>query len=194
MQNSQIRDADIRPILRDFISRKGQVPEGALIIEELGLCRGQVRVDMVVVDEWIRGFEIKSDRDDLRRFAGQVEFYSKVLHQATLVVGDHNISDAMALIPNWWGVLRCSVHNGEIVFERIRLEKQNPRQDARYLVELLWRDQAIALLESKGVVRGVKSKPREAVWDRICEYFSLEEISSAVLTNLKIKATEPTPA
>ncbi|MDA8118743.1 MAG: sce7726 family protein, partial [Gammaproteobacteria bacterium] len=72
-----------------------------VVLDELGICRGEVRVDVAVVNGEIHGYEIKSDRDSLRRLASQVELYSKVLDQATLVAGERHFDAAAALLPEW---------------------------------------------------------------------------------------------
>jgi hypothetical protein len=61
------------------------------------------------------------------------------------------------------------------------------------LVELLWFDDAIGLLEGRDVARGVRGKPRRFVWDRVCEHFSVDEIASAVRTQLKARTTAQGP-
>ena len=48
----------------------------------------QVRIDIAVVKGALHGFEIKSDFDNLKRLARQVDLYSQVLDRATLVVGE----------------------------------------------------------------------------------------------------------
>ena len=65
---------------------------------------------------------------------------------------------------------------------------KNPSRDARALVELLWLEDSIALLERHGLDRGVRSKPRRIIWDRICESLDIEVIAAAVRAHLKTRA------
>ncbi len=60
-------DSDIRAVLRSRLFLKHPDEADTVVIEELGLCRGQVRVDVAVVNGLLHGYEIKSDRDSLRR-------------------------------------------------------------------------------------------------------------------------------
>jgi hypothetical protein len=160
-----------------------------VVIEELGVCRGQVRIDLAVVNGVFHGYEIKSDRDSLRRLNRQVELYSKVLDYVTLVAGNRHLAEALDAVPSWWGVLRvCSNQNGPR-FDVLREEQKNPHRDPRCLVELLWLDDAIALLAQRDAARGVRGKPRRTVWDRVCEQFELEEIAEVVRGHLKTRAT-----
>ena len=80
-----MRDAEIRPALREHLLRRHASETDTVLIEELGLRRSHVRVDLAVVNGSLHGFEIKSDRDSLRRLARQVDLYSQVLDRATLV-------------------------------------------------------------------------------------------------------------
>ena len=164
------------------------VGENVAIIEELGICRGQVRVDLAVVNGRLDGYEIKSDRDSLRRLEGQVDVYSKVLDRATLVVGDRHLAEAVGSLPTWWGVLRVDPAPGPLRFEVMRQGDPNPGRDPRALAELLWLDEALALLEAHGTARGVRGKPRRAVWDRVCETCSIGEISRTVRDRLRARA------
>ena len=133
-----VSDAQIRPALREHLLRRHANEAGTVLIEELGLRRGSVRVDLAVVNGSLHGFEIKSDRDSLRRLAGQVELYSQVLDRATLVVGERFAPFATSLVPAWWGVVRVSSKPSGLRFTTLRQSRLNPKRNARVLAELLW--------------------------------------------------------
>jgi hypothetical protein len=190
--HTTLADQDIRPILRSHL-RKNACETDSVMLEELGLCRGRVRIDVAVVNGSFCGYEIKSDRDSLRRLAEQVEFYNKVLDQATLVVGERHIREAVSMIPEWWGILCVDPTYGAPRLNSLRAVTKNPKRDPRALVELLWLENAIALLEAHGAARGIKGKPRRVVWDRVCEHFQIDEIAAAVRAHLKTRATQKDP-
>jgi len=192
-QNLLLGDADIRPILRARLMATHAHETDTVIIEELGVCRGQVRIDLAVVNGLFHGFEIKSDRDSLRRLNGQVEFYGRVLDRATLVVGDRHLTEALDVIPRWWGVLRLHPRSNGPWFKTVRRGRMNPGKDPRSLVELLWLNDAISLLEQRNAARGVRGKPRRLVWDRVCERFDVNEIAAAVRFHLKARAVSQVP-
>jgi hypothetical protein len=156
-----------------------------VVVDELGLCRGSVRVDVAAVNGILHGYEIKSDRDSLHRLDGQVEVYSKVLDRATLVVGPRHIETASQMVPDWWGILLVQGEAEAPTLKMVRRGRKNRGVDARALVELLWLDDALALLEAHGAARGVRGKPRRVVWDRVCEHVSRAEIADAVRRHLK---------
>lgn len=162
-----------------------------MIIEELGICRGAVRVDMAVVNGVIHGYEIKSDRDSLRRLAGQAQLYNKVLDKATLVVGLRHTAEALDTIPEWWEVIQVVEEGSPSKLKQVRRGRKNPGRDARAVVELLWLDDALTLLDQRDLLRGARGKPRSYVWDRICQNFSIDEISDAVRANLKARTGSP---
>ena len=183
-------DSAIRASLRSrLLGQHGQDAD-TVLIEELGLGRGQVRIDIAVVNGLLHGYEIKSDRDSLRRLGAQVVIYGKVLDQATLVVGDRFRAEAFDLVPTWWGVLHVRPTSQGLQFSRVRRPRRNPQRDPRVLVELLWSDQAMALLEERDATRGVRGKPRRIVWDRVCDHFGVDEIAAAVRARLKTRAAD----
>jgi hypothetical protein len=187
-------DSAIRPALRSrLVGEHGQDAD-TVLIEELGLCRGHVRIDIAVVNGLLHGYEIKSDRDSLRRLGTQVDVYGKVLDQATLVVGDRLLASALDVVPAWWGVLRVRPTSQGLQFRTVRRPRRNPQRDPRVLVELLWSDQAMALLEQRNAARGVRGKPRRVVWDRVCDHFGVDEIAAAVRARLKARAVNQAPA
>ncbi|MBI2570191.1 MAG: sce7726 family protein, partial [Candidatus Schekmanbacteria bacterium] len=144
-------DADIRPALRSrLFDRHADLPD-TVIVEELGVCRGRVRVDVAVVNGTLHGFEIKSDHDSLRRLGVQVGHYGKVLDRATPVVGERHLSQALDAVPAWWGVLCVRRAARDHRFETVRCESENPGRDPRSLVELLWLEDALALLQARDV-------------------------------------------
>jgi hypothetical protein len=187
---AEISDAAIRPALQSRLLGEHGHEADTVLIEELGLCRGQVRIDVAVVNGLLHGYEIKSDRDSLRRLSIQIEVYGKVLDRATLVVGDRFLAQATNMVPTWWGVLHVHPTSDRLQFRAVRSPQLNPQRDARALVELLWFDQAIALLEERNLARGIRGKPRRVVWDRVCDHFGVDEIAASVRAKLKARVTK----
>ena len=182
-------DLTIRSALRSKLLADHAEEGDTALMEELGLCRGRVRVDLALVNGHLNGYEIKSDRDTLTRLETQAEIYMKVFDRLTIVVGSKHLSSIGTRLPEWWGILQA-IQGGDgrlVRFRNVRRPKLNPQRDPRSLVELLWRDDAIRLLEEADV-RGVRGKPRRVVWDRLCDHFDVEEIAAAVRFQLKVRA------
>ena len=189
-----VGDPAIRAALLTKLREELNEDPEAVVIEELGLCRGQVRLDIAVVNGLLHGYEIKSDRDSLYRLRKQVEIYSKVLDRATLVVGDRFLTAASDAVPSWWGLLHARVMFDQVRLRTVRCSQRNPQRDPRYLVEMLWSNHAIEILEQRGAARGVRRKPRRVIWDRVCDRFSLDEIAEAVRVGLKARLVRRVPA
>jgi hypothetical protein len=188
---SQFGDAPIRAALRARLTRQLQHRD-TVLIEELGLCRGHVRADVTIVKGSLHAYEIKSDRDTLDRLLHQAATYNKIFDRVTLVVGARHHAAALSLIPPWWGVLGVVPTRRGLRLQSTRRALQNRAIDPRSLVELLWLEDALTLLESRRAARGVRGKPRELVWDRVCENFDVTEIAAAVRDRLKTRATQRT--
>ncbi len=192
--DDRLADPDIRHALRIRLLAKHGQDGDTVFIEELGFCCGRVRIDLAAVNGRLHGYEIKSDRDSLRRLNAQAVAYGKVLDQATLVVGTRFLSEASRIVPAWWGVLHVRQTPRGLRFRSVRKPRRNPQRDPRILVELLWADQAVALLEQRNAARGVRGKPRRVVWDRVCEHFGIDEIAAAVRVRLKARTENRAPA
>ena len=150
------------------------------MIHELGLREGRARVDVAVVTNELHGYEIKSDRDDASRLRRQVFIYASVLHRATLVAGTRAARWALRRIPGWWEVIEAEATRHGVKLTRRRAGRRNPKARSRALIELLWRDDTLALLCRHGIERGVTSKARGVIWDRATEMLDDETIRRAV--------------
>lgn len=183
--NAMLRDHDIRPALRRMVQELEAGSPDYVVIEELGLNKGAVRVDVAVVNGIIHAYEIKSDADSLRRLTRQAEHYGRCFDRVSLVLGQKHLELAKKAVPQWWELLCVAPGEDGPEFRTVRSGQQNPAREARALVELLWREETLALLEKNGVAKGVRSKPREVLWDLAAEILGLEEIADAVRAHLK---------
>ena len=187
-----VSDLDLRTLVKARLAPILQNTSAVVLIEELGLCRGQARVDLALVNGRLHGFEIKSDQDSLRRLPAQAKIYATVLERATLVTTVRHVDRALGILPRWWEVLVAKVTGlGHLTLNRVRRGRLNPDVDPRAMAELLWYEDAISLLRAHGAQRGVLRKPRSVVWDRICDRLQDREIRSAVLDALKARRARP---
>lgn len=183
-----MRDIDVRTALHSNLAvDHADELSDTFVVDELGLC-GEVRVDVAVINGALTGFELKSARDTLRRLPKQVAVYSQVLDYAELVVADNHLAAARSIIPRWWGV-RVAVSNadGSVTVERARPARRNRMVDPYSLAQLLWRDEALEELALRSADRGVRSKPRSAVWKRLVDSVETDELRDVVRNRLKIR-------
>ena len=100
-----LRDSDIRPALRRLVQELEVDTPECVVIEELGLNKGAVRVDVAVVNGIMHAYEIKSDADSLRRLTRQAEHYGKCFDRVSLVFGQKHLELARKAVPEWWELL-----------------------------------------------------------------------------------------
>ncbi|MES2314949.1 MAG: sce7726 family protein [Patescibacteria group bacterium] len=179
-KNQHTSDLKIRHNLIKYIGKQYN-NHPAKIIEEFSVCDGAARVDLAAVNGIMHGFEIKSDIDSLNRLPHQIELYGSVFDRVTLVVGATHLYEAFNMIPEWWGVLVARINkNGTVSFNEIRSPKKNRNVKIHSVVKLLWKEEAISVLEGIGFARGYKSKNREQICRKITEELDLKTISTKV--------------
>lgn len=162
-----------------------------LIRHELGLYGGKRRIDVAVVNEEFTGYEIKSDEDTLIRLRGQVEDYSRVFDRAILVTTKRHFDDALAMLPNWWGIILASFENGIILLENVYKPGLNEQYDAFSLAQLLWREEALKKLRLYNKGQGLSKKARYYVWKALAAAVSLNDLRSIVRASLKARREWP---
>lgn len=184
-----MREIDVRNALinHDKAFRRFHRDPGTRIIQELGLCQGDARIDVAVINGKLHGYEIKSQRDNLDRLPRQIEIYSKVFDKITLVVDQSHIDAATSMVPSWWGIKR--VFNGprSVQIQNERPALDNPTQDPYAICQLLWKEEATAILDRYGLLRGIKGKPRSVLWSVMVENVPLSTINAEVRATLKAR-------
>ncbi len=184
-----MNEPQIREALRTFLLGHTALAPDALLVDELNLIRGRSRADLVAVDRRLVGFEIKSRVDNLSRLERQLPDYTAVFDLVYLVLGANHLAAALPRLPSWCGVLLASSVGGQVMIEPFREARTNPLQERFALAQLLWRDEALALLERHGIDRGVRSKPKLAMWERLADRLPAEELSEGVCEALKCRPT-----
>ena len=181
-KGQRARDLEVRTLLKQYLHDL-HTGTDTLILEELGLCQGDVRVDVASVNGELSAFEIKSPSDTLKRWPKQRRVYSKVADRAWLVAPEKAIVKARA--PEWWGQIAVFDADDRVGLRVVRPSGINPAPDPLSLARLLWRDEAIALLKDFGCARGVMTKSRRIIWRRVVESIPLDDLRSAVRAVLK---------
>jgi hypothetical protein len=179
-----MRDRDVRAALLSDL-RMEHADGATRIVEEMGLLRGGVRVDVAVINGELSGFEIKSPADTLQRLPRQQQLYSRIFDKAWLVTSEDQRRAAERLVPAWWGFIEVTCHHGKVALHVERLPSTNPYPDASAIAALLWRDEALQLLANREADRGVRGKSCKHVWKRLVDTYHLDELQAAVRTVLK---------
>jgi hypothetical protein len=154
-----MRDLDIRLQLHVELAQRFS---GDIIRGEFGLCLGQTRVDVAVVNGSLHGYEIKSERDNLARLPGQIEIYDRVLDYSTIVCGTRHLDRVAGLVPDSWGIIQATDDcSGRVALTSLRVPVINRTPDPLAIAQLLWRAEAAQVL----TVRGERVKSKETRWD-----------------------------
>jgi len=179
-------DEDIRVALVDLLTQHyKKYSHPFKIVDELGVSHGATRIDIAVVNGFMHGYEIKSDRDTLERLPEQVSSFSKVFDKVTLVVGRAHILPALEVIPEWWGVeVAVADTNKHVEFRTVREAEQNPAQESVAIAQLLWREEALRILEQKEAATGLRSKPRATIYQQLAQILDIEALKDEVRTTL----------
>jgi hypothetical protein len=183
-----MRDLDIRLILEKTLCDEHQNETDTLVLHELGVRHGAVRVDLAVINGVITGYEIKSERDTLNRLPTQIEIYSQALDFIHIVVGKSHFEKALELVPIWWGIVIASEVKGKIQLETSREATQNPELNPIAIAEFLWREEALLLLEERGWDKDIRKRPRDVLYERLAQNMELNELQDAVRQILKTRA------
>lgn len=182
-----MHDRDIRTALKQELYSSCANESDALIVDEVGLCKGMVRVDIAVVNGTFSGYEIKSDRDTLDRLPTQQEIYSKTFDMVTIVTSGNHVDRIMEKVPPWWGIMEALTRGGKVSFRVIRKPVTNPHIDPFSLAQLLWRNEALLILKERGLADRMLSKPRCALWQKLIDNLSVEELRKVVTECLKAR-------
>jgi len=182
-----MNDRDIRTVLKAELTRRCAKDNNTLVLEEMGIGHGATRIDLVVVNHQLHGYEIKSDRDSLRRLPDQIRAYNSVMDRVTLVVGYRHAYDALRMVPEWWGVRLAEMRKqtGTVVLSYARPACDNPQVDLNAMVALLWRDEALAILEDMGAASGIRSKRRTEIYRRLVESSDPDSLRFMIRHRLK---------
>lgn len=182
-----MRDRDIRAALHASELASHRDDPDTLVLDELGICRGKYRVDIAVVNGAMHGYEIKSDRDTLLRLPSQAVAYSCVFDTMTLVVGVTHSTKVSDLVPGWWGITEASCVRDRLYLKVVRRGTPNPQPDPLAVAQLLWKDEALGLLESCGIARGFRSARVGVIWKALAETMPFAELAAAVRRTLKTR-------
>ncbi|WP_146008950.1 sce7726 family protein [Zhihengliuella halotolerans] len=181
-----MRDIDVREALHShLLEEHASERANTRFVDELEIC-GEVRVDVAVLNGHFTGYELKSQRDTLTRLPKQASFYSRVFDYAVLVVAENHREPALEMIPRWWGVTVASTKpDGTTSLAVERPGTYNEQVDPGALVRLLWREETLEALTHLGLDRGVRSKPKRVLWDRLASSVAVADLRELVRQQVK---------
>ncbi|PFJ85176.1 MULTISPECIES: sce7726 family protein [Bacillaceae] len=184
----KLKDYHVREELFKYLEEQYVNCSDTIIINELGICQGQSRVDVAVVNGIMHGYEIKSESDTLERLPRQIEYYNKVFDRVTIVVAVDYLEHVKKMVPKWWGIISVRNRHGEIKLKKLRQGRANKKIDPFAVSQFLWKDEALEILKEKGLQRGYLSKPKRVILEHLAETIEINELKD--LVNLQLKQRE----
>ncbi len=179
-----MRELQIKQALAGHLARQSAATDISLL-EELRLHGGEVRADLVLVEQ-MHCFEIKSEADSLARLINQGSRYGWVFDRVTLVMAPCHVTKAMELLPPWWGAMVVDGSTGS--FEVLREAGLNVRHKAASLASILNKEEALEVLRQEGQLTGWRSKSLYLIQRHIAQTFSLDEIKEHIRAALLARA------
>jgi hypothetical protein len=180
MKGLTMNDAHIRAATKKLLIAEHRGDPETVIFEELAVQHGFARIDLAVVNGELHGFELKSDQDTLARLPEQADTYARVFDRVTLVVGERHVRRAIDMVPDWWGIRVARVESDRIHFCDLKFAVTNPSLDPISVAALLWRDEALLLLEELGGATGMRFKCRAEIYSSVGQSVDLKNLRDRV--------------
>ncbi|MCA9325181.1 sce7726 family protein [Candidatus Saccharibacteria bacterium] len=185
MNPAKTTDKTIRAALVDKLHDEHARDPKVRIINELGINHGSIRADIAVINGVMHAYEIKSDLDTLKRLHGQAEAYNEVFDKVTIVTGADHLYDVIESVPDWWGITIARLDNdGKLHLLSVRNAENNTSKNSISIARLLWRDEALAILEGIGEARGLRSKTRGQIYQKLASSVELDSLCTKVRETL----------
>jgi hypothetical protein len=159
------------------------------VIDEMGLNLGSSIIDIAVINGCMMGYEIKSDHDTLRRLEKQILEYNKVFDFLNIVTSKKFAPVIKDYVPKWWGIIEVEEKSDEIKVHQRRKAKPNKHISGYSLLQLLWKEELSELIDTYGLDKRIKNKPKKEIWAYISEMLALDVIKDNVRFYLKSRTT-----
>lgn len=180
-----MKDIDIRNSLKESILMKYINDSESLVIDEFNISLGTVRADVAVVNGVLHGYEIKSEKDTLKRLENQICEYNKFFEFVTIVTCEKFSEKVLFSLPEKCGVIIAQNKKGKIIFKHIRKAKKNKDLDKITLAKALWKDEITDILEKINYKKGFKSKSKPFLYEILSEQFTEKELVEIVKRKIK---------
>lgn len=178
----------LRKLTLDLIQSEYGLNDDSRVVEEMGLAFGDSRIDVAIINGKMIGYEIKSDFDTLKRLPRQIEMYQRYFDKVSLVTTAKHLDEVVKITPLNWGIYVAKTKNQKNHLYRIRAAKKNLNTDVQYVVQLLWKNEALDILEQRGF-RGCRGKNKEDLYNLILSSFPSDSIKNIVRCTLKGRTT-----
>ena len=192
---SCIKESSIKKYLKKNIINKFVCDPSSMVIDELGIMWGKNRVDIAVINDELHAYEIKSEKDTLKRLYKQAASYNDIFDKITIVVHEKHekkLVEYQSVMENW-GVLvfENGNNNNDIKIIKNILPKKNINAKLFCILHLLWKQEVIDIIKNKDSgVRGLQNKTRVELYIIVSSLFHEYKDDLKQLVIDKIKSRE----
>ncbi len=176
-------EVDIKQALEIYLQSPRTDDNTQPFLEELRLSGGAAIADLVDI-EAMHCYEIKSERDSLKRLINQGSRYIRVFNKITLVTAANHLDMALKIIPSWWGVILVPKSVDE-PFVEIRKAGGNLNLVPLQLAKILTKQECLDVLSCEGLIKGKKSLSLYRLQEVMEETFSLERLKDLIVKALQ---------
>lgn len=183
---------EIRETLRGWVDRIFSLSESDILINELGFYNRDknssidrsYRADLVLANGRLVGFEIKSEKDSLKRWEVQKVAYTNVFDEVWLCTHGKHLEKALSSTPKHIGIIL--VDNTKSIAIVREAKKNHGLNNVYDLTGLLWREEIDELFKIYNIPikkRATKKEAREI----LANVLSLREARQFTLNKLKLR-------
>lgn len=184
-------EVDIKKALEKHLIERSSSGWSVRVIEELAVSGGVARADLVDVTE-LHCYEIKSEKDSLKRLVSQGARYMRVFDQITLVTAPCHLEAALTVLPSSWGIILVP-KDSEGDFVEFRQAGRNSMQEPNHVSSLLAKDECLSILSKQGLQEGRRSLSLYKLQDFVAETFPLDQLKDLVRSALEVRVDQRSP-
>ncbi|WP_411101163.1 sce7726 family protein [Streptomyces sp. x-45] len=141
-------EKEIKAVVLNYLINKGQIDLSSIVFNEMSLARNVRRLDLGFVQRGeMVAIEVKSEKDSLFRFSGQVEEYLKYFDRVVAVVAPKFVDSVVAETENDVAVWMVSSSGLKV----IRKGRINRKVTKECLVDLMTKREVSLLAKRIGV-------------------------------------------
>ncbi|MDC4753649.1 sce7726 family protein [Acinetobacter baumannii] len=181
---------DIRTALRNWVYKKFELKQNDILINELGFWNKDpestvdcsFRADLALANGRLVGFEIKSQKDSLKRWTSQMIAYNNVFDEIWLCSHGKHLHRALDITDKHIGVLAVD-DSGSITV--VRYAAENRKLNFYDLSGLLWKEELLAFASLNNIIEVKSRMTKNEIRDILSKCSNLNKLKPYVLQKLK---------
>lgn len=178
-----LTERDIKEAVIAHLAQRAALLDG-VVINELPVANWSRRADLAVANGKLQAFEIKSDRDSLRRLDAQISLFSTRFDKVTVVTTSRFIEAAKERLPSYieiWHATRDDTL--EVALRVVRRGQTREIKNRGILSSYLQKSELAIFLRSEGHTIGANASREEL--EQLLSESPLTRLRAFVLSRLK---------